>query len=330
MKTTLGNLVFATVAGFGVATSAVADTLIIGHFGDPTPMNVAAAEGRFADATGWDIEWRKFASGTDVIAALASGDVMVSELGSSPLAIAVSQGVDIELVLISFGIGTAESLIVRDDSGIAEPADLKGKRVAVPVGSTAHFSLMGALRHWGIGENEVRIMSMPPDQINAAWTQSAIDAAFIWEPVQSSILATGTRMVGADEIATWGYPTFNGWVVSRQFAAENPDAVTAFVRTMNEANAAYLENKDAWTTDSAPVQAIAERTGAAPEQVPTILEGFTFLTPAEQVSDAWLGGTAARALKETAEFLKEAGRIDTVVDDYSQFVNARFAEAVAD
>jgi taurine transport system substrate-binding protein len=69
----------------------MAQTVIIGHFGSPTPMQVAAAEKRFSKATGWDIEWRKFAAGTDVIAAMASGDIKVAELGSSPLAIAASQ-----------------------------------------------------------------------------------------------------------------------------------------------------------------------------------------------------------------------------------------------
>lgn len=329
MNRSLRAFLAATTMSLALPGAALAEKVIIGHFGDPTPMQVAAQQRLFDHATGWDIEWRKFASGADVIAALASGDVMVSELGSSPLAIAVSQGVDIQLVHISFGIGTAESLIVRNGSGISEPADLKGKRVAVPVGSTAHFSLMGALEHWGIGEREVQVMSMPPDQINAAWTQNAIDAAFIWEPVQSSILATGTRLVGADEVGRWGYPTFNGWVANRRFVEQHEDAVTAFIRVMNEANAAYLDNPEAWTADSAPVRVIADRTGATPEQVPAILNGYTFLRPMEQVSEAWLGGTAARAMRETAEFLKAAGRIDTVASDYDRFVNPGPAAAAA-
>ncbi len=70
-------------------------------------------------ATGWEVEWRKFASGTDVIAAMASGDVVLSELGSSPLAIAASQGVDLQLIAFSDVIGKAESLIAHNGSGIS-------------------------------------------------------------------------------------------------------------------------------------------------------------------------------------------------------------------
>ena len=138
MKTMLTGVIAGTISML-MAGTALADKIIIGHFGNPTPMQLLAASDAVQKATGWDVEWRKFAAGTDVIAAMASGDVVLSELGSSPLAIAASQGVDLQLIAFSDVIGKAESLIVSEASGIKSLADLKGKRVAVPVGSTAHF-----------------------------------------------------------------------------------------------------------------------------------------------------------------------------------------------
>ncbi len=310
-----------------IAGAASAQTVIIGHFGNPTPMQVAAAEGKFEAATGWDIEWRKFASGADVIAAMASGDIKLSELGSSPLAIATSQGVDIQMFMLAQVIGKAESLIVRDGAEIVELADLKGKRIAVPVGSTAHFSLMGVLDHAGLSDSDVSIIGMPPDQIAAAWEQDAIDGAFIWQPVQSQIMEKGSRLAGADETAEWGYPTFDGWVVDAEFAKENAEGLVAFIRTVNEANMAYLADPAAWTADSAQVKTIADYTGADAAQVPGILEGYTFLPISEQVGPKWLGGGSAEAMKSTAAFLKSAGRIDTVLEDYTPFVNADLAKS---
>lgn len=326
MKKRLTSLLIATVLS-GSAAAAWAETVVIGHFGNPTPMQVAAAEGKFSAATGWDIEWRKFSSGTDVIAAMASGDIKVAELGSSPLAIAASQGVDLQLFMLAQVIGEAESLIVSDASGIKELADLKGKRIAVPVGSTAHFSLMGALEKAGLTENDVTLLNMPPDQIAAAWEQNALDAAFIWQPVQSQILESGSRMVGADKTAEWGWPTFDGWVVNASFASDHSDEMAAFAGVMNDANKAYLDNKAAWTADSAEVKAIAARVGAEPAQVPTILEGFAFLPLSEQVTATWLDGAAAKAMKNTADFLAAAGRIDSTADDYSAFVNLTIPNA---
>ena len=322
----LTRLLAGTAALALSAGAALAENVIIGHFGSPTPMQVARAEGKFDAATGWTIEWRQFGSGTEVIAAMASGDVQVAELGSSPLAIGASQGVDLQLFMIAQGLGTAESLIAKKDSGIAKLEDVKGKRIAVPVGSTAHYSLMGALAHVGIPESEVTIVNLPADQIAAAWDSGQVDAAFIWEPVQNQILQSGTFIVGADQTAAWGYPTFDGWVVNKDFAAENADAMVAFAKTMNEANMAYLADPAAWTADSAPVKAIAEVTGAQADQVPGILKGFTFIPLTDQMGETWLGGAAAN-MKATADFLVKAGRIDAALDDYAPFVNTSIAEA---
>ncbi|SDZ99439.1 taurine ABC transporter substrate-binding protein [Rubrimonas cliftonensis] len=321
----------AVAAAFGASAvaasgAAQAQTVVIGQFGNPTPMQAARAEGAFEAATGWDIEWRTFNSGAEVIAAMASGDIKLAELGSSPLAIAASQGVELQVVMLAQVIGEAESLIVREGAGIAALEDLKGKRLAVPVGSTAHFSLMGALKHAGVSEREVTILNMPPDQIAAAWEQGAIDAAFIWQPVQSQILQSGALLVGGDETAEWGYPTFDAWVVNADFAAENAAAVAGFVRAMDAANAAYLADPAAWTADSAQVKAIAAATGAAPDQVPEILRGWTFLPLSEQLTPKWLGGAPA-TMKATAEFLQAAGRIDSARDDYAPFVNTAIGDA---
>ena len=303
----------------GLLTNAAkaADKIIIGHFGNPTPMQAARMEDKFK-ATGWDIEWRKFNSGAEVIAALASGDVKLTELGSSPFATAASQGVDVQMFMVAQVIGTAESLIVRNGAGIAKLEDLKGKRVAVPVGSTAHFSLMGAIKHAGLSPGDVAVISMPPDQIAAAWQQDAIDAAFIWQPVQSELLKKGKLLVGADKIADWGYPTFDGWIVDKAFAAKNADAVAKFAKVIDEANQEYLANPAGYTPDSPQIKAIAKATGAAPDQVPTILKGYRLLPVADQA--AFLAKAPA-VLKTTAEFLKQVGRIDHVASDYSPFVN---------
>ena len=289
-------------------------------------MQVARAEGLFEKATGWEIEWRKFASGAEIIAAMASGDVKVSELGSSPMTIAMSQGVDIQMFMLAIVIGQAESLIARDGSGITSVADLKGKRVAVPIGSTAHFSLMGALQHEKVPVSEVTIMGMPPDQIAAAWEQGAIDAAFIWEPAQSRIIKTGKRILGADTTASWGFPTFDGWVVDKEFAAKNLKQMAAFAKVADEANAAYLANPAAWTATSPQVLTIAKMTGASPDEIPDSMKGYTFVPLVEQLSDKWLGSAPA-TLKSTAEFLKSAGRIEKVAESYAPFVNTSIAKA---
>lgn len=316
----------AILVGIGSATALAQDkSITIGHFGNATPMQLVAASDALSKETGWTIEWRKFQAGTDVIAAMASGDIKLAELGSSPLAIAATQGVDLQLFMISDGIGSAEALIARDGTGIEKLEDLKGKNVGVPLGSTAHFSLMGALENAGITASDVTVLGMSPDQIAAAWSQDQIDATFVWDPVQTKVRANGKMIIHAGEVT--GKPTFDGWVVNREFGEQNPDFMVAFVKAIGAANASYTDNPDAWTADSAEVKAIAERTGASAADIPVILKGYVLPSIAEQASEAWLGGAMAQNMAATAAFLKEQKRIPTVLDDYSKFVNDSYLKA---
>ena len=305
------------------AASAADKSIIIGHFGTPLPFQAATAD--FEKATGWKIEWRKFGSGSEVIAAMASGDIKISELGSSPLAIGATQGIDYQLFAISNAIGSAEALIARNGAGIEKVADLKGKKVGVPLGSTAHYSLMGAIEAAGLKSGDVEVIGMKPDQIAAAWDQGQIDAAFIWEPAKGVISKTGKQIVHAGEVV--GKPTFDGWVVNREFGAANPEFMTAFLKTLEAANKAYTSNPAAWTADSAAIKEVAAKTGAPAAEIPAALTGYGFPTLAEMASEAWLGGGNQKNMMATATFLKANKRVDTVLDDYSKFVTVDYLKA---
>ncbi|MBX4372902.1 aminotransferase class I/II-fold pyridoxal phosphate-dependent enzyme, partial [Mycobacterium tuberculosis] len=47
------------------------------------------------------------------------------------------------------------------------------KRIAVPFISTTHYSLLSALKHWGIKPGQVQIINLQPPAIIAAWQQGA-------------------------------------------------------------------------------------------------------------------------------------------------------------
>ena len=48
------------------------------------PAKVAQADNSFARESGATVDWRKFDSGASVVRALASGDVQIGNIGSSP------------------------------------------------------------------------------------------------------------------------------------------------------------------------------------------------------------------------------------------------------
>ena len=89
------------------------------------PAKVAQAENTFAKESGAQVDWRKFDSGSSVLRALASGDVQIGNIGSSPLAVAASQKLPIEVFLLASELGSSEALVVK--KSINDPKDLIGK-----------------------------------------------------------------------------------------------------------------------------------------------------------------------------------------------------------
>lgn len=328
MKHMFKTLLLGASLTLAMTTQALAQTkVVIGHFGDPAPYKAIIADGTLEKATGWTIDWRQFASGAEVNAAMASGGITISEIGSVPLSSGLSSGLDYQMISVAKAIDTSEALVTRNGSGIEKPADLKGKRIAVPIGSTAHFSLMGALKMYGMTEKDVTVVGMSPSEIAAAWAQNAVDAAFVWHPVQGKLRENGKVMVTAGAVAKTGFPTFGGWVVTNKFAAANKASLVNFVKAMHAINGDFNKNKSAWTVDSAKIKAVAANIGVTPAAALATLDGTIFPDADINMSAAWMGGGAATTIKSTADFLKSVGRINAAADSYTKFVNAEFAKA---
>ncbi|KAF3998908.1 taurine ABC transporter substrate-binding protein [Glaciimonas immobilis] len=295
------------------------------------PFLDVVASGAIEKATGYKVDWRKFDSGAKVAIALASGDVQIGVIGSSPLTAAVSRGVDVQLFWIQDDINQAEAMVARNGSGINTPADLKGKKIGVPFASTTHFHTMFALELWGIKSADVQLLNMQPNQIAAAWERGDIDAAYVWDPALTRIKQSGKVLVTSGELSKKGKATFDGMAVDRKWGEANADFMARFVKIAAAADAAYRSSPDSWTIDSKEVQANVKLTGAEPKNVAASVALYAYPDIQEQASSVWLGGGAnggvAKALLATAEFLKGEGKIDTLDKDYSRYVTSRYADA---
>jgi len=123
LKTPLRLLAALSLAGASFFAQAAND-VTVAYQTTVDPAKVAQADGAYEKATDAKINWRKFDNGADIIAAIASGDVQIGYLGSSPLTAAVTRGVPVETFLIATQIGGAEALVARNGSGINTPQDL--------------------------------------------------------------------------------------------------------------------------------------------------------------------------------------------------------------
>jgi taurine transport system substrate-binding protein len=328
MKTSMRQVLCAMAVACAIGPNAMAQTkeVTIAHQDILLPYRVAMESGELEKATGYKINWRMFGGGGDVIRAMASGDVQIGEAGSSPLTAAASQGQDIKLFWILDDIADAEVLIARNGSGITGMKDLAGKKVATPFVSTAHYQLMAAMKLEGVDPKGVNVMNLRPPEIAAAWTRGDIDAAFIWDPVLTKLKGNGKVLMTSGGIGAKGYPTFDGMVVNSKWAAENEAFMVALVKTLAKADADYRANAAKWTVDSAQIKAVAKWTKADAKDVPAAMALYKFPTADEQLSATWLGGGAAKAMTDTAAFLKEQGRVQEVKPNYGAFVTTTYVQ----
>ncbi|WP_313193789.1 taurine ABC transporter substrate-binding protein [Shinella zoogloeoides] len=310
----------AMAASLGAAHAADV-TLNIGYQPIVEPSRVPQADGTYEKATGAKINWQKFDGGADVIAAIASGSLDIGYVGSSPLAAAASRELPIETIFVVGLISEAEALAVKS---IDKPEDLAGKKIATPFVSTAHYSLLTALKHWNVDPKSVEILNLRPPEIAAAWERGDIDGAYVWDPVLAQLKKSGKVLATSADVADWGGPTFDAWIVSKKFAEEHPDVVTAFVKVTGDATAAYRADPDAWNATSPEAEKIARLTGAKQDEVPALLKGYIFPTLEEQAGEKLLGGGTVKAVADTSAFLLEQGKIPAALSDYSPYVSTRW------
>ncbi|KAF0855223.1 taurine ABC transporter substrate-binding protein [Pantoea dispersa] len=289
------------------------------------PAKVAQADNTFAKESGATVDWRKFDSGASVLRALASGDVQIGNIGSSPLAVAATQQLPIEAFLLASQLGNSEALVVK--KGISSPKDLIGKRIAVPFISTTHYSLLAALKHWGIKPTQVQLVNLQPPAIIAAWQRGDIDGAYVWAPAVNELEKDGKVLTDSSQVGQWGSPTLDVWVVRKDFARQHPEVVTAFARSAIAAQQAYIANPEQWLQQPDNLSKLSRLSGVPESDVPGLVKGNTYLTAQQQVEQ--LGKPVNKAIVDTAQFLKEQGKVPDAASDYSSFVTTRFVAPLA-
>ena len=231
-------------------------------------------------------------------------------------------GTEVADLYVATQIGGAEALVARNGSGINSPQDLVGKKIAVPFVSTGHYSLLAALKHWNIDPSKVTILNLAPPAIIAAWKRGDIDATYVWDPALGVAKENGKVLITSGELAKFGAPTFDAWIVRKDFAEKHPEIVTAFAKVTLDAYAAYRKDPQAWLADKGNVDKLVKLSGAKASDIPLLLQGNVYPLAADQVT--LLGAPTTKAVTDTAAFLKEQGKVDAVLPDYAPYVSAKF------
>ena len=107
-------------------------------------------------------------------------------------------------------------IVARRSAGIERPADLKSKRIATLIDTSAGFFLQKLLEREGLGIGDVVLVDLPLDRMGEALAEGTVDALSIWEPEAEE----GARALGADLIE------FSGEGIYREIFNLNSTAAT--------------------------------------------------------------------------------------------------------
>lgn len=320
-KTASAIALGAVAALCGSTAMADGHSMTVGYFLEwPMPFQYAKVQGTYEEALGMEINWVSFDTGTAMSAAMASGDVQLSvSQGVPPFVVATSAGQDLQMLDVAVSYADNDNCVVRSDLEIdaSTAADLEGTKIAVPLGTAAHYGFLRQMDHFGVDIASVEIVDMSPPDGAAAIAQGAVDMMCGWGGSLRRAAEHGNTLLTGDEKTELGILVFDVTSGPTDWIAENEDTVAKFLAVTAEANAMW--NSGDYTDQMLPI--IAQDAGMDVDATAETLATFVFPTVEEQLGDAWLGAAAPSFLSGVAQVFVDAGSIDSALDSYDDAIN---------
>ena len=183
---------------------------------------------------GYTLQWTEFQAGPPLLEALGAGSIDFGATGAPPPIFAQAAGADLVYVAATKPSPKTQAILVPKTSDIKSVADLKGKKVAVQKGSSAHALLVQALEKAGLKYSDIQPVYLAPSDAKAAFEGGSVDAWSIWDPYYAMEVAeTGARVIADGESAGLANRSF--YLASRKFATEHKDAVDAILKALEGA-----------------------------------------------------------------------------------------------
>lgn len=227
---------YGVILSLATGSYAFADTVIrVGHLPNLTHPQalIGRATGEFEKNAGAKVEWTAFNVGASAMEALLADELDLAYVGPSPALNAYVRSKGRVLRVIAGAASGGVALVVRKDAGIRNPADLKGKRVAVPgLGNTQDVALRSWLKAKGLGSG-VQVMPVKNPEIFTLFQRKELDAAWVPEPWATRLIQEAGGALFVDERDLWPEGKFPATllVARTDFLAKNRALVKRFVAT---------------------------------------------------------------------------------------------------
>ena len=206
------------------------------------PIQLAQGKGYFT-AAGLDVSFAVGRGGVDVAKQVGAGNAPLGGIVADGPIMVRGNGVPVKIVAVFGGKGFMQ-LVVREDSGIEKPADLKGKTITVmSLQDPTFYALLGLLASAGLSQNDANIQSGGPAGVwafVAAGKSAAMAGVPDWiPPIQAA--GVKVKVIASDEF----FPHMaQGIAVSDDVIKQKPEMVRKFVRAALRGMKDIMDNPD--------------------------------------------------------------------------------------
>lgn len=187
------------------------------------------------------VQWIEFPAGPQLLEALSAGSLEFGLTGDSPPVFAQAAGKDLLYVGAEPSKPDSSAILVLPDAPLRKLADLKGKRIALQKGSSAHYLLVRAVDKAGLQWADIQPVYLAPADARAAFERGSVDAWAIWDPFYAAaelalkprVLATGRDLSSNNSF----------YLASRPFATQHPQALAVLFEELTRADRLVQENR---------------------------------------------------------------------------------------
>ncbi len=172
-------------------------TFVIGDNGGDGSQALSQLTGVFNKAP-YKVTFARFTYGPPLVQAASSGDIDLGTVGDVPPITGAATEFGFSIVGVAHYINTKipdEDIIVPKGSPIHSLEQLKGKKIAVPEGSSANGLVLLALKSAGLSFNQVHVDFLSPAAGATAFQSGKVDAWAIWNPQVSLAVKAGARII---------------------------------------------------------------------------------------------------------------------------------------
>jgi sulfonate transport system substrate-binding protein len=187
------------------------------------------------------VSWIEFPAGPQLLEALSVGALEFGLTGDAPPVFAQAAGKDLYYVGAEPAKPESSAVLVLQDSPIKTLADLKGKKIALQKGSSAHYLLVRAVEKAGLSWGDIQPIYLTPADARAAFERKSVDAWTIWDPFYAATeLALPTRAITTG-VGLSGNHSF--YLSSTALANQYPEVVLALFEELSRADRFVQERR---------------------------------------------------------------------------------------